>query len=443
MRILRLLMWLLITCCPIYTRSLAQSLDGLATDGHATEIQPDLAHQSSVYVKVQLPNTVKVSHLKTGDVIEGMLAQDVYSGNRELFPAGCAVHLRVDKLGRRRRMPNDYWPWVIKAFTPRHESYPTFQSAIVTLPDGRQVPLRVSLIFINREIEIQARAKTKKNAAANAMTHSADVSAGTSPESPHAKSNDATAPGSAKKSLGAVITLEASNPAESSTASTATLAATLQEGSGIALPTPVTLAAGTQAQIILLGGVSASKSRPGDSVQARLVEPVRVDSKVVLPEGTLLRGRVVSRTPPRRLSRAGSMLLVFTDMTLPGKAEIPMAASVTAAELDQRSHTKIDREGKMHGDRPGRAWMAINIGVTAGIAKEADDTIQIIIEAFVSTATDASTAGVGKIVATCASGLFMLTRHGRDVVLPRFTEMNIMLDRPLSVADSAPAKSFP
>jgi hypothetical protein len=137
------------------------------------------------------------------------------------------------------------------------------------------------------------------------------------------------------------------------------------------------------------------------------------------------------------------MLLVFTDMTLPGKAEIPMAASVTAAELDQRSHTKIDREGKMHGDRPGRAWMAINIGVTAGIAKEADDTIQIIIEAFVSTATDASTAGVGKIVATCASGLFMLTRHGRDVVLPRFTEMNIMLDRPLSVADSAPAKSFP
>jgi len=87
--------------------------------------------------------------------------------------------------------------------------------------------------------------------------------------------------------------------------------------------------------------------------------------------------------------------------------------------------------------------MAINIGVTSGIAKEADDSIQLIIEAVVSTATDASTAGVGKIVAACASGLFLLTRHGRDVVLPKFTEMNIVLDRPLFLPGSSLATSLP
>jgi hypothetical protein len=216
------------------------------------------------------------------------------------------------------------------------------------------------------------------------------------------------------------------------------------EGSSdTALPAPVTLAVGTRAKIVLLNGVSASKSRTGDSFLARLVEPIRRDSEVVLPEGTLLRGKVVSRTPPRMLSRAGAILLVFTDMTQPGQADIPMVASVTAAELDQRSHTKIDPEGKIHGDRPGKAWMAINTGVTAGVAKVADDTIQLIIEAVVSTATDASTAGTGRIVAACASGLFMLTRHGRDVVLPRFTEMNIVLDRPLSLAGPQSASSVP
>jgi hypothetical protein len=86
--------------------------------------------------------------------------------------------------------------------------------------------------------------------------------------------------------------------------------------------------------------------------------------------------------------------------------------------------------------------MAINIGVTAGLAKEADDTLQLIIEAFVSTATDASTAGVGRIAATCVSGIYMVSRKGRDVVLPRFTEMDIALDRQLSVtrtAESAPS----
>lgn len=81
--------------------------------------------------------------------------------------------------------------------------------------------------------------------------------------------------------------------------------------------------------------------------------------------------------------------------------------------------------------------MAINIGVTAGLAKEADDTLQLIIEAFVSTATDASTAGVGRIAATFVSGIYIVSRKGRDVVLPRFTEMNIALDRPLAVAKNA------
>jgi hypothetical protein len=120
-----------------------------------------------------------------------------------------------------------------------------------------------------------------------------------------------------------------------------------------------------------------------------------------------------------------------------------VVASVSAAQIDQASHIRIDPEGKLQGDRPGKAWMAINIGVTGGIAKEADDTIQLIIEAVVSSATDASTAGVGRIVAACASGLFLITRHGRDVVLPRFTEMNVVFDRPLSVAAVKPASSEP
>jgi hypothetical protein len=123
---------------------------------------PDLAQQSAVYVKVQLEKTVKVSALKPGDMIEGKLAQDVYSGERELFAAGSQVRLTVDKLGRRRRVPNDYWPWVIKVFTPRHENYPTFRSATVSLPDGKEVPLRVSLIFINRETQVHAQMGTKR-----------------------------------------------------------------------------------------------------------------------------------------------------------------------------------------------------------------------------------------------------------------------------------------
>jgi hypothetical protein len=85
--------------------------------------------------------------------------------------------------------------------------------------------------------------------------------------------------------------------------------------------------------------------------------------------------------------------------------------------------------------------MAINFAVSAGLSKEADDATQLIIEALVSTATDASTAGTARIVSSCISGIYMVTRHGRDVVLPRFTEMQISLDRPLSVTRNAEAAS--
>ena len=393
LRLLRSAGLLLIACGSAYAQSLPT---GHLSTEQAVDPRYGLAPQSSVYVKVRLDKVEKVSALKPGNVVEGKLAQDVYAGDRELFAAGSRVRLTVDKLERRRRVPNDHWPLVVKIFTPRHENYPTFQSATISLPDGKEFPLQVSLISINREKEISAQVKSKSVGSGNS---------------------------------GPIVTLEAANPTE-------ILGASGGISSGVASAGPVTLAAGTAAKIILLGGVSASKSRPGDLFQARLVEPVLLDSKVVLPEGTLLKGKVVKSTPPRVLSRSGSLLLAFTDLTLQGGPDVPATASVTGAEIDQSSHTKIDPEGKLHGDRPGTAWMLINAGVTAGIAKEADDATQLLVEALVSTATDASTAGTAKIVAACASGVFMLTRHGRDVILPQFTEMDIVFDRPVSLYDS-------
>jgi hypothetical protein len=193
------------------------------------------------------------------------------------------------------------------------------------------------------------------------------------------------------------------------------------------------LSAGTRFKILLLGEVSASKSKAGDGFQARLLEPVTIDARVVIPAGSLFDGKVLKKTPPRWGSRAGALTLAFTGLTLPGGNRIPISASLAGAELDRRSHTKIDSEGQLHGEHPGKAWMAINIGVTAGLAKEADDATQLIIEAIVATATDASTAGASRIVSSCVSGIYMVSRHGRDVLLRRFTEMDISLDRPLSV----------
>jgi len=365
---------------------------------------------SSLYLKVQLDSGLKVSKLKPGDVVAGKLRQPIYLGDRELYPTGSLVHLTVSGLQRERRQPNDYWPWVIKAFTPRHRNRPNFESARIVLADNHEVPIEVRLISFGKEREVHA--KPKKGTTVDPAPPAGE-SLSVSPTSK-----------SARAKMGPVVVLEGE------TADPEQVATELRSSRN---SEPETIAAGTPAKIILLGDVSASKNHAGDSIQARLIEPVRLGTTVVLPEGSLLRGQIVKSQPPRVLSRAGSVMLRFTTLTIPGGNPVPIAASIGGADLSQRSHTVIDPEGMMRGDRPGKAWMLLNIGVTSGIAKEADDGTQLLIEALVSTATDASTAGVAKIASACASGIFMLTRHGRDVVLPKYTEMQIVFDRPVEL----------
>ena len=364
--------------------------------GSATVASAPAATASDLYMKLRLDTPIKVSKLKPGDQVSGKLLQDAYLGAAELFPASSAVHLTVDGIERRRRVPNDHWPWMIKAFTPRHENYPVFRSATVTNADGRETSLQASVVSLSKEVEVAPKAK--KNAQMSGL------------------------PQKARRELGPIVTLwaGANDSANGNAAETV-------------VTEPVTLPSGTEAKVILLRDVSASKDRKGDSFQARLIEPVRLGPRLILPEGTMFDGKVLKSRPPRTLSRSGSIYLTFTKLTVPGQLGIPIAASIAGADISQRSHTVIDPEGQMHGDRPGRAWMLLNAGVTAGIAKEADDGAQLVIEAIVSSATDASTAGTARIAATCASAIFLLTRHGRDVVLPRYTQMKIMFDRPVEI----------
>jgi len=201
----------------------------------------------------------------------------------------------------------------------------------------------------------------------------------------------------------------------------------------------MTVPAGTQAKVILMDAVSASGSHEGDTFRARLIEPISVSSTFVLPAGSVLEGRVAKAQKPRMMSRSGSLLLSFTSVTNPDGTAKRIDASVAGVSLDRRSHTRVGPEGEMQGDRPGAAWTLLNLGVTGGLAKMADDGTQLIFEAILSTATDVSTAETSRIVSACVSGAFMLTRHGRDVVLPKFTEMEITFSRPVVLSAGAPS----
>jgi hypothetical protein len=143
------------------------------------------------------------------------------------------------------------------------------------------------------------------------------------------------------------------------------------------------------------------------------------------------------------LYRPGSLNLLFTHLALPNGNATAIAAFPVAAEVDKGTHMTMDSEGRIHAQHPGKARFLLDFGVTGGISKVSDDSTQLIIEAISSTATDASTAGVARFAAMGATAIFLLTRHGRDVILPPYTEMDVSLSRAVSLGSGSPTMKSP
>src|SRR6266568_931539 len=112
---------------------------------------------AGLFVDVRLDAPRKLSGLKPGSSLEGTVERDVYSGERRLIPAGSHVHLTVDSVERRRRIPNRYQPGLAYFFTSRHENFPSLLSASFFLPDGPQISMRVSLVAAIHPVEVYAR----------------------------------------------------------------------------------------------------------------------------------------------------------------------------------------------------------------------------------------------------------------------------------------------
>jgi hypothetical protein len=387
---------------------------GLCSTLHAQSSSP-ARDEFPLFVKVQLDGSAKLSSLKAGESVEGSLARDVYSPENRVFASGSHIRLTVSRVERKRKVQSERWPWIAKIFLPHRENFPVFDDAAISMPDGTQSGIQTSWLSSNRMKEVSASLSRdgRKKSATRASIEASRAETGAQKD--------------ASQSHGPVLYLEAHQ----------TNVEPIEKSSWVhsSLSSPSPLPAGTVCRVLLLEDVSASKGHVGDEIHARLLEPILSDSQIVLPAGTMFEGRVMKVKRPRAPSRAGSLTIAFESIRLPGGNRIAVSASLASVGVDAGSPIKIDREGVLHGARPGAMWMLINSGVTAGIAKEVDDGTQLIMEAIVSTATDASTAGTARIAGTIVSAAYMLTRKGHDVVLSNHTEMVITLNRPFTVSE--------
>jgi hypothetical protein len=178
---------------------------------------------------------------------------------------------------------------------------------------------------------------------------------------------------------------------------------------------PLVVAAGTAIPIALTSRISTKNAQDGDGVYGKTIFPITVDNKIVIPEGSFVRGKITEVKQPGRVKGKAELTLTFQTLVLPSGITIPIYTSLGGIGGEAKRKGEATAEGDS-----GKGKDAGTIGTTA-----AEGGLIGVIAGRGKGAAIGGAAGAGVGVATV-----LLTR-GPDLVLEPGTTIEIILDRPV------------
>jgi hypothetical protein len=180
--------------------------------------------------------------------------------------------------------------------------------------------------------------------------------------------------------------------------------------------------AGTRIPLALLNSLSTRHTSEGDRVYLETVFPITRGGRIVIPKGSYVAGTVTEVKRAGRVRGKAELFLRFDSLTLPNGVTRDFrsrlgGADAAAGDLD-RKEGKLYGEGHKAGDARTIATAA---GVGAGVGGLAGG------------AAGHAGAGLGMGAAGgAAAGLAgVLLSRGPDLVLPKGTTLEMVLDRTL------------
>lgn len=352
-------------------------------------------------LQVELAQRANWKHLRRNSALEGRLILPVFAGTQIAIVDGTKVSLEVESV---EKVGSSSGAWkkagtaVVRAFNPLEKGRPTeyairLSKTEIKTPQGSLV---VAATALRPGYAAMVEPKIGKVGAIHSLQPS-----------------DANAPSSKKGRQTVILRLD--------------------EGLLLPMPTARTPSASdeastTRVHAFLLTELSASHSRKDDAFQARLAEPVRLGGKL-FEEGSLVDGRVSQSARPRMLSRAGSLHLHIDRITSPQGGSIAVAGTLAGVETGAGSKYALDDEGGLRGLKPGFTNALVDLSIAYALGKVTDDIAETPIRAIGAAMSDAAVANAARYFGLGASTVFLVTRHGRDVYLPRYSEIEIDLGR--------------
>jgi hypothetical protein len=184
------------------------------------------------------------------------------------------------------------------------------------------------------------------------------------------------------------------------------------------------LPTGTAVKMKLDTTLATFSSKAGDPFSARVVEPVVMDGKTVIPVGTTVEGRVTKSTEPRRIAGKPTIAIFPENLTLPDGQRFMLNA--TLVDTNRGRGTDVDTEGQYKGaGHDGKDLTEIGMGTGGGM----------LIGGLIG---GAKGLVIGGAVAATITVSHWLGRH-RSASLPAGTELVMELNRPMVMTSAVAA----
>jgi hypothetical protein len=190
---------------------------------------------------------------------------------------------------------------------------------------------------------------------------------------------------------------------------------------------------------LLTGAVTSATASPGDAVQALVVEPVLdKDGQLVVPQGSVLVGRVSEAKAARTLGRNGKLRFNFQQVRFPEGTGLARSVqgSLAGATTESQHGLEMDAEGTITPKNQSSVIAPLLLTVLAGRALDEDGNLTAqtgvasngfgFVGRFVGIAAGNRNiaAGIGYYAAALSTYENFL-RPGRDVIFPKDTRIEI------------------
>jgi hypothetical protein len=331
-------------------------------------------------LQVALDQEIRVK--KVGQPVHARIVEPVYAFDHIVVPVGSEVIGEITKIeslseGKRTLA-------VLNAdFTPLRKVEVGFHELV--LPDGRRFPLHTSVApGSGQVIELVTSASEKEKK--NLVKHAASKKITEAKQQAHEQWDNAM---KELKTPGKVRRLERYGEAQlpvhrqyipAGTVYFAELVDPLDFGSMV-MTVPMAssigsdLPEGSVVHARLVTPLSSATSHKGQDIEAVLSQPLMDGDRLILPQGSRLKGTVKQAQPARRMKKNGQLRIAFSELVPPDGIEQKIVSTLEGVQAGKDANVKLDSEGGAEATTSKSRYLgtAVSLGLAMMSASEGGD----------------------------------------------------------------------